>query len=1055
MDFQKYYEAKNIITEIIRKDLMGPVDENEIICDERPVDYYITGKIYPRDMDIQTQMQSPSEDCGEFDDEEGISLNNSRYPSSFGLSFSLCKAATEFTVIPGAAKYYLITGEEAQEKLNFKEGKYRKEARFWQRSKLNLSPIKITIGELSEGKPIKVFIFDNLLIYILLHKIYSDGSKTISVTMINEEKSDNDYLEDCLKTIFQPEICITSEYRNAFRDVRRNIQTVRDPDNDFNVEVAELSMLYSKVGDYASGHGCAVNWDFDETGAVTVLKTEFLPEYELRQMMPSAHFKHKILGMKYLFEASHSDIISGLNSLLLSYGEWIGKTEMEAKKMASVHRDSATRNLTKCRATLKILRSSIDALSDADIFRAFVLANKVMFMQRKQILVNNKKFECDEKIQWYPFQLAFFLQEIVSFADTGSGERRKVDLLWFPTGGGKTEAYLGIAAFVIFLRRLRYKEKGDGVTVLMRYTLRLLSFQQFERAAALICACEIVRKEEGIQGGEIGIGLWVGRSLTPNKIAIAEKILKGEEDPDVESSNPTQLEKCPWCGASIPSDNYICNRNKKRMNIKCGNTDCSFKNGLPLYLIDEEIYEYKPSFIIATVDKFAQVALNSDTFALFGKVDNKLPPELIIQDELHLISGPLGTITGIYEAAIKKLCERDGVYPKVIASTATIRNAKEQIRNLYASGYTQFPPQGIDINDSFFAELSTKETRPARRYLGCMAIGTSPTTMMIRVMASMLYATRYLVELEYDEKIIDSFWTITGYFNTLRELGGALIRVVDDIQDRYSYLRMSKFDTKYPTKSDKTRYERYKELTSRESSANIGNVIQNELEEPYRADGTTNPYDFLLSSNMISVGIDVGRLGTMIVVGQPKTTSEYIQATSRVGRETPGLVVTTYNQAKSRDRSHYEDFRQYHSTFYKFVEATSVTPFSDRARDRALQALYIILCRNLIPDLADDIDAINFGPDMPELQKIRDYILSYVDLVDPAEHGNVIRDIAEIEDAWEQKCARREKLRYRKTKWIAQNEALFEPDYKEGSRLRVLNTMRSVETAVRVITKES
>lgn len=1055
MDFQKYYEARNIITEIMKKDLMGPVDENEIICDERPLDYYIVGKIYPRDMHMQEQIQSPSEDCGGLDDEEGISLNNGKYPSSFGLSFSLCKTATEFTVIPNAAKYYLITEEEARKKLDFKEGKYKEKAHFWQRSELNLSPIRITTDELSTGEPKKIQVFDNLLIYILLHKIYSDGSKTISVTMINEEKSNDDYLEDCLKTVFQPEIRVTSKCRNAFHDVRRNIQTSPGPDNDFNVEIAELSMLYSKVGDYASGHGCAVNWDLDETGNVIVLKTEFLPGYELKQMMPATHFKHKILGMKYLFEAGYDEIISGLNSLLFSYEEWIDKTEKEAKKMAFVYRDAASRNLIKCRTTLKTLRNSVNALSDANIFRAFTLANKVMFMQRKQMLSNNKKFESDEKIQWYPFQLAFFLQEIISFANIESEERKKVDLLWFPTGGGKTEAYLGIAAFVIFLRRLRYKKGGDGVTVLMRYTLRLLSFQQFERAAALICACEIVRKEEDIQGGEIGIGLWVGRSLTPNKIDMAEKILNGEQDPDAESSNPAQLERCPWCGTTIPKDNYICDGNKKRMNIKCSNIDCRFKNGLPLYLIDEEIYKHKPSFIVATVDKFAQVALNSDTFTLFGKVDNKRPPELIIQDELHLISGPLGTITGIYEAAISKLCEQDGIYPKVIASTATIRNAKDQIRNLYASDYTQFPPQGIDINDSFFAELSTKETKPSRQYLGCMAIGTSPTTMMIRTMASMLYATRYLVEPGYDEKIVDSFWTITGYFNTLRELGGALIRVVDDIQDRYNYLRTSKFNVIYASKSNEIRYERYKELTSRESSANIGNVIQNELAEPYRADGSTNPYDFLLSSNMISVGIDVGRLGTMVVVGQPKTTSEYIQATSRVGRETPGLVVTTYNQAKSRDRSHYEDFKQYHSTFYKFVEATSVTPFSDRARDRALQALYVILCRNLIPALSSDTDAVNFDRNMPELQEIRDYIISYVNLVDPAEHDNVINDIKEIENTWEQKNARKGKLRYRKTKYIAQKDALFEPDYNEGSRFCVLNTMRSVETAVLVITKEN
>jgi hypothetical protein len=490
------------------------------------------------------------------------------------------------------------------------------------------------------------------------------------------------------------------------------------------------------------------------------------------------------------------------------------------------------------------------------------------------------------------------------------------------------------------------------------------------------------------------------------------------------------------------------------MIISCSDSNCPFHKGLPVYLIDEEIYVHTPTFIVSTVDKFAQITLNRETSALFGLNKNYLPPELIIQDELHLISGPLGTITGVYEAAIRKLCENNGIYPKVVASTATIRNAKEQIKALYASDYTQFPPQGIDINDSFFAEISTKAEKPARLYFGCMAIGTSPTTMMIRVMTSLLYAARYLAELGYDERIIDSFWTITGYFNTLRELGGAIVRVFDDIQDRFNYLRDTKFKALYPLVSAKKRFVNLKELTSREKSKDIGKAIQ-DLKIPYKKDGSTDPFDFLLSSNMISVGVDVGRLGSMVVVGQPKTTSEYIQATSRVGRETPGLVVTTYNQAKSRDRSHYEDFTQYHASFYKYVEATSVTPFSDRARDRTMQALYITLCRNLIDVLSNENSAVNFRRNMEELKEIREYILQYVDLVDPTERNNVLSDIDEIEYEWEQKADRRDKpLRYKKNQYSRQDEALFEPDYCEDSRFRILNTMRSVETSITVMTNE-
>lgn len=1048
MDYSKYYEARDQVVKIMKNDLLGPLDEKEIICGERPLDYYIVGKLYPQQSDAENVSQSSADDCGVLDEEDSISLCNGRNPSSFGISFSLTKNATCFTVKAEAAKYILIERTQAQKILGFDEKAYKTNTHFWERNNIDIENINIDIVSLVPGKALKFSITDNLTVSVLLHKIYEDDSKTITVTMINNSISDSDYVQECINSVFQPKISIESSDRNAFGDVRRNISVNNNP------EIQELNMLYSEVLDYASGHGCAVDWDCDENGNISKLITDFLPTFELKQMMPTAHFQHNVLGMKYLSVETSENIIGGLKQLTSMYAIWIEKQEEKSKQLEDCYSHSAKINLEKCRITLNILNKSIEELKNPVIFKAFSLANEAMFIQRKKMLENTSKFESDEKIRWYPFQLAFFLQEIYSFAKPNSDERQKVDLLWFPTGGGKTEAYLGIAAFAIFLRRLTNGVNGSGVTVIMRYTLRLLSFQQFERAAALICACETIRKKENILGGEIGIGLWAGKALTPNTIAMADKILRGENDKDSESSNPTQLEKCPWCGEKIPPENYLCDKKMVRMNIKCSNADCEFYYGLPVYLIDEEIYHHSPAFVIGTIDKFAQIALNSDTSALFGLNKNYIPPELIIQDELHLISGPLGTITGLYEAAFKKLCEYNGIFPKVVASTATIRNAGEQIKALYAADYTQFPPQGIDINDSFFAEISTKYEKPARMYMGCMSIGTSPTTMMIRVMSSLLFATRYLVELGYDEKVIDTFWTLTGYFNTLRELGGAIIRVVDDIQDRFSYLKESKFKTLYPITSGNSRYDKYKELTSREKSENIGNVIQYELKEPYKADGSTSPYDFLLSSNMISVGVDVGRLGTMVVVGQPKTTSEYIQSTSRVGRETPGLVITTYNQAKSRDRSHYEDFTQYHGTFYKFVEATSVTPFSDRARDRALHTLYVILCRNLLPELRNDVDAVNFNRNSPSLQAIRDYIISYVEKVDPGEAENVKADIEEIEKSWERKCYRRDKLKYRKTKYTTQNDALFEPDYNEHSRFRVLNSMRSVETTVKVVTNE-
>lgn len=1047
MSFEKYYEARDIIQEIIEKDLLGPVENDEILCGENPADYYILGKLYEQNSDADSNnIESSTDDCGDIDSEDGISMCNNKKPSSFGISFSLKKNYSSFNIKAEAAKYIHMTREEAKNEMECDGDSIPKKNHFWKRVIIEPITININDAELIKGKSIKVNLEEKLYISVMLHRTMKDGSRIITVSMINDNRRESDQkYDDPEKMYFQPKISIIEEEKDSFGMIvyRKELNADRD--------VLELNMLYQDIKNFASGHGCAVSWKSEND--ILHISSEFFPKYEVLQMRPSLRFNSEILSMNYLATKGKDEIISELKLFIETYDEWINRQGKVKDRVGFLYPDIAEENLEKCRQTSKRIKKSIQALSDPIVFKAFSLANKAMFLQRKQNLLMNKKFSNDNAIRWYPFQLAFFVQELISFSDPSCEERSLVDLLWFPTGGGKTEAYLGIAAFCIFLRRL--KSGADGVTVLMRYTMRLLTFQQFERASALVCACEKIRREERIPGGEIGIGLWAGEALTPNTIDKADKVLNGILESNEENGNPVQITKCPWCGEEITSDQYHCDKNEHRMLVKCPSSKCDFASGLPIYLIDEDIYYHTPTYIVATIDKFAQIALNEDCATLFGTKIGKKPPELIIQDELHLISGPLGTITGLYEAAIKKLCETNDISAKVIASTATIRNAKEQINALYGSGYTQFPPQGVNFNDSFFAEISNRNDRPARLYLGCMGIGTSPTTMMIRAMAALLFASRYLYEIDsLDEKVIDAYWTLTGYFNTLRELGGAIVRVVDDIQDRFQYLRSTKFVNAYPMNKCEYRYDHYKELTSREKSEDIGRVIQKELPIPFTKDNSTYPYDFVLASNMISVGVDVGRLGSMVVVGQPKATAEYIQATSRVGRENPGIVLTTYNQAKSRDRSHYEQFSQYHASFYKYVEATSITPFADRARDRALQTLYIILCRYYVPELFDNKSAINYSRNIPQLNNVRKYIFDYVDIVDPEETENVKREIYQIEEEWEQRISRKKIMKYRGSKYDKKDHILFDPDYEEGSRFRVLNTMRSVETTVEVKVRE-
>ena len=298
---------------------------------------------------------------------------------------------------------------------------------------------------------------------------------------------------------------------------------------------------------------------------------------------------------------------------------------------------------------------------------------------------------------------------------------------------------IGVCAFVIFYRRLFNKPIKDGVTIIMRYTLRLLTIQQFERATALICACEHLRKIHNISGGEINIGLWIGSNMTPNHISEAEtklKELREEPNKKIYEGNPIQITTCPWCGAIIDVGCYSIDQT---MTISCKNNKyCEFHSSLPIYLVDDDIYEKCPTLILSTVDKFARIVWEEKSKAIFGK-DNIMPPELIIQDELHLISGPLGSIAGVYEIAVEKLCDRDGKTPKIVASTATVRNANEQIKSLYNKEMFQFPPNGISATDSFFAVQADKSQRPARKYIGLCEAGGSLADLLIRVYSNLIF----------------------------------------------------------------------------------------------------------------------------------------------------------------------------------------------------------------------------------------------------------------------------------------------------------------------------
>jgi hypothetical protein len=627
------------------------------------------------------------------------------------------------------------------------------------------------------------------------------------------------------------------------------------------------------------------------------------------------------------------------------------------------------------------MREGISAIEqDANVLAAFQLAQRAMAIQFQWSRPNSE-------LKWRPFQLAFQLLVLASLSNRRHRDRDVMDLLWFPTGGGKTEAYLALTAFIILLRRLRRTAQNDGggVAALMRYTLRLLTVQQFQRAAAMILACELlrrrsIRKQKGLPdlgAAPIGIGLWVGAAAVP--LTRQDAIARSQGDP----STPKQLTACPACRSPLQ---WRVTRSETTVECTGQPADCELAASsprLPIWTIPEDVYEHSPALVIGTVDKFAQIVRKPETGALFGRGTSRSAPDLIIQDELHLISGPLGSMAGLYEVAIDELCRSDSTRAKVIGSTATIRRAEDQIKALFDRDTYQFPAPGLDAGNSGFAVIDTAD--PGRLYVGVTTAGRSATYMLQAIVASLLQAAQAPGASPAER---DHYWTLVSYFNSLRELGRALVLMQDDVP--ISIRQFAARRTEQPRA-----IEAPAELTSRVRSYEVRDMLAR-LGKPF---GHPEVVHLLVASNMISVGMDIPRLGLMVVNAQPKTLSEYIQATSRVGRgDAPGMIVTMYNSMRARDRSHFETFQTWHSALYRDVEATSVTPFASRAQDKALHAILVALVRHLVPgmDRRPVLDDVRRAA----AERIASAIEARVAHVDPAEQTLVSQKLQRLIDEW-------------------------------------------------------
>lgn len=1040
-DFSEYYEARQIVAEILRKDLVGPVKNDEILS-ESPLSYYLCGKLYPQGMDDDSELTEQGSEAEDLENsyDSPLVLSSQRRQSSMGITFLLNGESPSCEMTVEYATYLPIPEEEA--KARGLSGQFlpnqssKRTTTYLQR----VEHSHVIEWEASTGSK-RFSLSDGAHLDVRSRRVGGkSGCTLMAVSLINTNHSVENKLENAKLAFFQARITArVIDQLSSFAPMDSSLPASCDK------ELAELEMLYWRSRPYAHGHGCSADWD-RHNSAPRWIRTESLPAYEVLQMRPRELDENERFSMSYLATASKEEVVSSLSDFVFEYEKWIDEQEKLIKTVPQKHREIAVGNIQNCRECAKRMLRALDTLSlGGKPFEAFRLANEAMLLQRVNSL-RSKDVDVDEKdIRWYPFQLGFFLMQIRSIADPQCSEREIADLLWFPTGGGKTEAYLGVAAYAIFMRRLT--GGGDGVAVIMRYTLRLLTLQQFERAAALIAACEHIRRRKGLPGGEISIGMYVGDKLTPNSLEKAAEIIKSAKNgrpPREGQPDPFQVRKCPWCGTALrPEEDYEIILHEKKMLARCPNDSCEFHEGIPASVIDEQIYSNQPTFIVATVDKFAQLPLNEEAGKILGVGTENPGPSLIIQDELHLISGPLGTMVGAYETAIEALCSfGSAAKPKILTSTATARSSSRQLLSLYGKRSAQFPPQGIDIRDSFFAIETTPQEKPGRLYLGVMGSDAAITTVATRTAAALLFATRYLEARGFSERVVDSYWTIVEYFNTLRELGGSLTSLQESVQNLFAFLASTKFSDTYPGVDPDRRYRYVLELTSRRSSAEITRSLQ-DLEQRHAKYVKDDAIDFAMATNMLSVGVDVGRLNVMVVYGQPKVNSEYIQATSRVGRSTPGIVVSLLNAKRSRDRSHYEQFVGFHQSIYKHVESSTLTPFSDRARDRSLHTIFVTLCRYTLPNMAKNEAADQFRADNNGVDEIKKMIVEHVKKVEPDEAAGTARELDLIAIEWEERTG--DGLTYF-TKGKP-SLSLFKDDL-ENDRFRAMNSMRSVEPSV-------
>jgi len=830
-----------------------------------------------------------------------------------------------------------------------------------------------------------------------------------------------------------------------------------------SLEDRTTRFIYRHIEDFGVGHGCSVVWNKSQA----YIESSYFPDFDLpdiesvprrtnkvvkedNEFVPSPFLQNNnVLEFKWLSDisvVSNEEVSDALKKFVSAYQEWIEVKEKEILLLSNDEQEIATEQIRAMRLDLSRMHRNVGGiLSNSKTLSMFRMMNTAMYMQlwhslalkanipistenldsiKYYSLIDESKYSI-KPLSWRPFQLAYILLNLDGIIKHPIDEswfhrNELVDLVWFPTGGGKTEAYLGIILLTIINRRQTHQLRGGGTACIIRYTLRLLTMQQFQRATLAIMALELLRRQNTkLLGLEpITVSLWVGEDSMPNKISGLKLEIQNLMN---KTNSKIPFTACPWCNEGLRSSldqekDILLHFDHLKIHLYCINRNCPFsqkslndQRALPISLCDEIIYKHPPTLLFGTVDKFAQLAQkvytsepHKDSRRLFGRgnwesgkpSNGYIPPDLIIQDELHLLLGPLGSSVGLFETVIDILCTReDGTRPKVISSTATTRNTDLQIYALFDRKTNIFPKSGLCSDDNFFSfykrvhesqESTSFKYVSKRKYLGILPTGRTQMWMQLRITA-LLLTHRALYESEIikshesldfseykknDLQVLDNYFSVLSYFNSLKEVGKTdaqvdsyIIKEIRRVMSRV--LRPNKLLNVFFSYDSIQTSELTGRLSGKEVKENLS-LVQKKFSPTNRfaafnPEKNKQPPELILATNMISVGLDVGRFNQMIINSMPRNIAEYIQATSRVARSDYGLVITVHHPFRARDLSHFERFLDFHSKMYGYVEPISITPFTHKSIDRYLALFVATYIRHLKYELSDRSSAQIFA----------------------------------------------------------------------------------------------